>query len=252
MLEAFFAGFAAEAYGWIGAFDSAVSWLPVSYAFGAGMLASVNPCGFVMLPAFAAFFFSAGDADADPGTSTRLVRALVMGLALAVAFIATFALVGTAISFLGVGLTRFLGPATIVIGAGLVALGVYQAVSGRWLSVPVRISVSRRATVVGVLAFGVAYAVASVSCTLPIFLTVVAGAFAADGGIAGPVRGFVEYAGGMAVVAVAVAFAVAMLRGQTLRIADRATRYVERLGSVFLIFAGAYLMWYWSQGLVSL
>ena len=46
-----FGAFSIEAYHWIGLFGRLVDALPVSYAFGAGMLASVNPCGFIMLPA---------------------------------------------------------------------------------------------------------------------------------------------------------------------------------------------------------
>lgn len=56
-----FGAFSNEAYQWIGLFGRLVDALPVSYAFGAGMLASVNPCGFIMLPAFAAFYLTAGD-----------------------------------------------------------------------------------------------------------------------------------------------------------------------------------------------
>ena len=45
-----FAAFSNEAYHWIGLFGRLVDALPVSYAFGAGMLASVNPCGFMATP----------------------------------------------------------------------------------------------------------------------------------------------------------------------------------------------------------
>ena len=36
--------------------NNVVDTLPVSYAFGTGMLAAVNPCGFALLPAYISFF----------------------------------------------------------------------------------------------------------------------------------------------------------------------------------------------------
>jgi hypothetical protein len=37
--------------------------LPLGYAFGAGMVAAVNPCGFALLPAYLALFLGGRDAD---------------------------------------------------------------------------------------------------------------------------------------------------------------------------------------------
>ena len=49
---------------------------PVPYPFGAGMLAIVNPCGFVMLPAFAAFYCTLGDGGGTIGFGRRAGRAI--------------------------------------------------------------------------------------------------------------------------------------------------------------------------------
>ena len=42
--------------------EALVDLLPVGYAFGAGMVSTVNPCGFAMLPAYLAFYLGTGDA----------------------------------------------------------------------------------------------------------------------------------------------------------------------------------------------
>lgn len=38
---------------------SVAGWLPVGYAFAAGMVASVNPCGFLMLPTYISYHLAA-------------------------------------------------------------------------------------------------------------------------------------------------------------------------------------------------
>ncbi len=38
--------------------------IPVALAVGAGMVATVNPCGFAMLPAYLGFFVGTDDTDA--------------------------------------------------------------------------------------------------------------------------------------------------------------------------------------------
>jgi len=40
---------------------------PLAFAFGAGMVATVNPCGFAMLPAYLSFFLGIEDERASVG-----------------------------------------------------------------------------------------------------------------------------------------------------------------------------------------
>ena len=63
--------------------------VPLAYAFTAGLVAAVNPCGFPMLPAYLSFFIGTDDEDVAGGT--RVPRALLSGLAVSVGFLAVFA-----------------------------------------------------------------------------------------------------------------------------------------------------------------
>ena len=58
------------------------SFLPLGFAFAAGMVATVNPCGFVMLPAFLTMYLTdqQGDAsDASEGrTAAGISRSLIL------------------------------------------------------------------------------------------------------------------------------------------------------------------------------
>ena len=51
----------------------------LALAFGAGMLAVVNPCGFAMLPAYLSYFLGLDDPSADG--RARVLRARKVSLA---------------------------------------------------------------------------------------------------------------------------------------------------------------------------
>lgn len=245
----FFEGFQQQVYVWINAFARQVEALPVSYAFGAGMISTVNPCGFIMLPSFAAFYMTA-DANEERGGARRLLRSLQMGAIITVAFVVTFGVAGIVISGGGRFIVHWIGWAGLAIGVALIALGAYQLVTRRSLfaGATANVRVRRSSTVRGVLAFGVAYAVASLGCTLPVFMIVVGSVFTGAGGYVESVGRFVQYAAGMGLVLTAITVGVALIRAQTTRTVGRILPYVESAGNVLLVFAGSYLVWYWTRG----
>ena len=247
-LNAIFSAFSYQAYRWIDAFGGVVDALPVSYAFGAGMLASVNPCGFIMLPAFAALYFTSGGAEQSPTAARRLWRAFAMGILVTLAFVVTFGLAGTIISAGGYVITRWIGWAGLAVGGALMLLGAYQLVTRRSLfaNVTAGIRVQRSTSLTGVLLFGIAYAVASLSCTLPIFMAVAGSIFAGDSGYVESVGRFLHYAAGMGLVLTAITLGIALFREQTTRAVGKMLPYVESMGNLLLVFAGGYLVWYWS------
>lgn len=65
---------------------------PLGIAYLTGMLATVNPCGFAMLPAFLAFYVGTGT---DTGRSARpLLAGLRAGVAVSAGFAIVFTLTG--------------------------------------------------------------------------------------------------------------------------------------------------------------
>ena len=100
---------------------------PFALAFTTGMLATVNPCGFAMLPAYLSFFLGLDrdrDGDLAEDRAGAMLRALVVGLVVSAGFLAVFGVLGTLAK---VGLDSFIGWVqwiTVAIGLGLVALGV--------------------------------------------------------------------------------------------------------------------------------
>jgi cytochrome c biogenesis protein CcdA len=73
--------------------------LPVGYAFGAGMVAAVNPCGFAMLPAYLSLYLGAQEEGfANRPVLFRFLRALLVGAVVSSGFVLLFGLAGSVIS----------------------------------------------------------------------------------------------------------------------------------------------------------
>ena len=69
--------------------------LPVGYAFGAGMVASVNPCGFFLLPSYISYHLGTEETDFyQTPVRVRLLKALLLGSVATAGFVVIFALAG--------------------------------------------------------------------------------------------------------------------------------------------------------------
>lgn len=216
------------------------------------MVASVNPCGFMMLPSFAAFYISGGNegnpAVLEVSLAQRGLRALYMAGLVTLGFMLVFGAIGVVISAGGRGLLQLFPWSALVIGSGLIALGVWLLLPGKYLVFPAatRVALPEGNSVGAMFAFGIAYGIASLGCTLPIFLVVVGSALASQGFLFSVLQ-FLNYALGMGLVITVVAISVAFFQGAFVRPMRRLMPYIETIGALFLIGAGTYLVYYWFQ-----
>ena len=213
-------------------------------AFAAGMLASVNPCGFVLLPTYLMYFLgieSSGDTH-DRRASVR--RALLVGSAVSAGFVAVFMLVGAIAEFIDRWILRNAKYATGVIGVAFIVLGVAMLAGYRpRFATPHLDAGGRSRSVTSMFVYGVAYAVASLGCTMPIFLPIVFG----DGrreGVATGLANVTLYGLGMSLVVVALTVSLALANQVLLRALRTAMRYVDLLAAAFLVVSGVYLLYY--------
>jgi cytochrome c-type biogenesis protein len=223
------------------------------FAFGAGMLSTVNPCGFALLPAFFAYYLgkpAEAGLDGKPAPLvTRVGQGFLVGLAVSVGFAAVFTVVGLLVSL---GLRSLVGAvpwAAVVIGGGLVVLGAVFLTGGQ-VRVRLRhgVGAGHGTGYRGLVAFGAAYAVASLSCTLAVLLAVVAQATAT----ANPLQlmgVFAAYGAGAASILVSLAVAAALAKETLARKIRRLLPVVTRLGGAVLVLSGVYLVLYWLPAL---
>jgi cytochrome c-type biogenesis protein len=229
------------------AMSSFANLLPVGYAFAAGMVASVNPCGFFMLPSYISYHLGTEeDGFYEAHAANRLGKALLLGGVATVGFVVVFAVVGVVIATGGYWLVTGFPYAGVAIGAAMVGLGVWLLVTRRSIGIMAasRLSITPQRNLRNVFLFGIGYAVGSLSCTLPVFLVVVGSALATQGFL-NSFSQFIAYSLGMGTILVAVTLGAALFRGTVARWLHAAIPYVHRMSALFLLGAGAYLIYYW-------
>ncbi len=223
--------------------------LPLGYAFGAGMVAAVNPCGFALLPAFLGLYLGANEGT-DASRSRHILRAVWIGLVVTASFVALFGAMGVIIGAMTSAITGLFPWVGLIVGIALVLAGgvllsggeIAAGIGGRLAG---RLGTrARRTSTRGYLAYGLAYGLASLGCTLPIFLTVV-GSTLTTGGVLAATGQFVLYALGMGFVLTLLTLSTALFKYATLRSVRHVVRWVHPVSAVLLLFAGAYLIYYW-------
>lgn len=222
---------------------------PLALAFAAGLVATVNPCGFAMLPAYLSYFM--GIEEEDRSRVAALRAALVIGAIVSAGFLVVFGLAGILITA-GFRVVIDLIPwVAIVVGLAVITLGV-ALVRGYELNVglPKGGRAASGRSYRSVFLFGISYAVASLSCTLPVFLTVVATQVTRGSFVSG-IATFVAYGAGMAVVLMAVTVAIAVGKQSLVAWLRGSARHISRVSGVILIAAGLYIVWFWTVSLRS-
>jgi len=221
----------------------------LALAFGAGLLAPVNPCGFGLLPAVltatSGGIGSTDDRGATAGSLARLSAGLRAGLALALGFTATFTIIGLLLT-VGVRSVITLVPwVAAALGAVLALVGL--AMLAGWHVVlrlpghhpnPTNVTGTRR-----LVAFGSGYAIASASCTLAVLLAVVTQAAATTW--IGVLAVFTAYAAGSALLLVSLALLAAGTATTLARSLRAVAPYASRIAGGLLALSGLYLLYYW-------
>ena len=218
-----------------------------AYSFLLGMFAAVNPCGFVMLPAYLVYFL--GLESQRTGVDRQrasMQRALVVSLATSSGFIVVFLVVGTVSRLVTRQIQDNAQYVSLVVGVGLIVLGVMMLRGWKppLTTAGMGAGGERKRTFIGMFVFGAAYAVASIGCTIGFLVSAVFGSFAASGFVSG-VFSVALYGAGMALIVTALTMTLAVASGGLLRVLRRGLRYIDRAAGVFIILTGIYLTWYW-------
>lgn len=217
-------------------------------SFGSGLLAAVNPCGFVLLPTYLMYYLGL---SGRPGESTdregAVSRALVVSLALSAGFMSVFLIVGSISRLFTDWVNQNAKYVSLVVGLALVVLGVAMLFGYRLpISTP-KLDVGGRSkdrTVFSMFLFGVAYAVASIGCTIGPFSATVLGTISTSGFAAG-LLAIALYGGAMSLLITSLTVSLAIAQGGLLRVLRKGMTYVETGSAIVMILSGFYLAWYW-------
>jgi cytochrome c biogenesis protein CcdA len=231
--------------------------LPFGYAFGAGMVSAVNPCGFAMLPVYLTLYLGAKDNDfRQKSIILRMLKAFGIAFVVTAGFGLLFGVVGAIVSAGGTFLMGAMPWLSIVVGIGLMFLGAWMLLghtlsSHFFLAAAGKISDPRQMSVLGFFLFGIAFGATSLSCTLPIFLMVVGSSITA-GDFGGGLFQFISYILGMGSVMLILTLGIAVVKeGVVVGALRKILPYVQKISAVLLLVAGGYIVYYWlSSGLL--
>ena len=215
-------------------------------AFVAGAIAAFNPCGFALVPAYLGLYLG----EAGSAGPASVARALWVSLIVSLAFLAVFGIVGASVGVAATATTRVLPWLGLVAGVMLVIVGAaflagWHPASALGARLAGRLGAEAgRSGVRGYAAFGVAYGLASLSCTLPVVFAVI-GAGAGSTDTAAAALRLVSFAAGVACVLAVVTIVAGVVGTRALRAWRRLGALVPAVGGVLLLLAGSYTLYYW-------
>ena len=213
----------------------------LSLAIVAGVLATFNPCGFALLPAYMGMIAAANEGRSQ---AQALISGLRFASGMTVGFILLFGTFGLIFAPFASAISRYLPIVTIVVGLLIVALGFWLLLGrkvggggslikgwspgGGWFSQ---------------VGYGLTFAIVSLSCTLGPFLAVT-GASIRSSDFFGIVFTFIAFALGMGAAVTVIAVATALIGSQVSVWMRSKSDVISRVTGFLVILAGLYVAWF--------
>ena len=215
----------------------------VGLSFLRGMIAAVNPCGFVLLPTYLVYFLGLEASRADTQRAS-VRRALLVSASLTAGFVALFVVVGGISTWFTSWIVEHAKYVTGVVGVALIVLGIAMLFGYELPFATPRIDIRRRDTTVrSMFVYGVAYATVSLSCTIALFIPTSFAAGERDGVAAGVVNA-AAFALGMGLLVTALTVTLAVANQALLRLLRSSMRNIQMIAAAFVVLSGVYLVYY--------
>ncbi|SDY04003.1 cytochrome c biogenesis CcdA family protein [Nitrosomonas sp. Nm33] len=228
-----------------------VGMLQVGYAFGAGMVTAVNPCGFAMLPVYLALYLGAKDQQFQQHSWLyRLSNAFGITVAVTAGFGLLYGLIGILIAAGWSILIGIMPWVSAIIGAILIVLGVWLFLGNQltldiFMKIGSRIGDPRTISVWGFFLFGMAMGTTSMSCALPVFLVVVGSSTISGNFVMGLLQ-FFWYILGVGTVLLILTISIVFLKERAVvETMKRFVPFFHKISAILLICAGVYICYYW-------
>ena len=226
-----------------------VNYALVSLAFSAGLISFVNPCGFALLPVYITYYFK-NEGLEKANAIRRMFAGLIFGLMVSIGFAVAFLIIGLIVTYLGRSLLKYVGWFDLLIGFLLVAIGVIYLFNlnskinlNRLIIIGEKLKSNKlKNKYSSFFLYGMGFAIASLGCTLPIFLLVVTSASKAGGFLNG-ILIFLTYAAGMSFFMILFSLAVALSKTAMEKLLKKLMLYIYKFGAIIVIIAGIYLIY---------
>lgn len=217
----------------------------MSLWFVAGILAAVNPCGFVLLPTYLVYFLGLQGSEDKLTQRETLRKALKVSGSLSLGFMAVFIVAAFVANYATNWLTANAKFATGFFGVALIVLGAAMLFGFKLPFMnPQKLQGEKDQTVKSMFVYGVAYAIASLGCTIGFFISAVFATSRGSGNALDGLTNGLAYGAGMAVLVGGLTVALAFANKGLLTVLRRGLQYMDRIAAAFVLISGFYLLWY--------
>ncbi len=210
----------------------ALNWSGLPFIFTAGVFTLLSPCSFPLLPAYISYYI---------GSKTQLGKVVLSGVVCSTGLILVFCMIGLAAVAARALISPYIGLLEIIAGIIIIGLGVAML---KQLTIPthfVNVLPSRRRGYLGLFFYGIAYGMAAIGCSAPIFFSTVLYAILARGYMDGLFT-FIVYALGMGGPLILLTYLIANAKKMLLDKIRRVMPQVQRFSGILLILIGIYLI----------
>lgn len=204
---------------------------------GAGIMAALNPCGVAMLPSYILNLLA--------GREHRVWDGLWAGLLMTSGFLVIFLLAGVLSVAFAAALGKISAWIALILGAVFAVMGILMMfgksgisfhIGGNWSGKP--------GTNRSIFLYGIAYALGSLGCTLPLFSVLVLSSFRTQGAFSGLVD-FLLYALGMGFVVTVISLGATISQNIVSDWVRKSALWMGKLSGVITLATGVYLVIYW-------
>lgn len=204
---------------------------------GAGIMAAFNPCGVAMLPSYILHLLG--------GKERKTMDGFWAGILMTLGFLFVFLIAGLFAMVFSTVLGKYTAWIAFVVGILFVIVGVLmffgKNVLGFHIDPNLKMKQGNRMTF---LLYGVAYALGSLGCTLPLFSVLVLSSFHSNGFASG-MTDFVLYALGMGFIVTVISLASTISQQIAIHWVRKSARWMGKLSAVITLGTGVYLLIYW-------
>ncbi|MEK6948527.1 MAG: cytochrome c biogenesis protein CcdA [Nanoarchaeota archaeon] len=211
----------------------------IIFAFFAGMVAFFAPCSIVLLPGYIAYYISKGESS-ELNNLQKLVKGLNFGLITIAGFFTVYGIFGLLIILLGQFIKKFIPSITIFFGISLVIIG-FSMLLGKKFSINFNFRFNNEKN--SLYFFGIAYAISSLGCVFPIFLTIILQSIV-EKNIILIISPLITYILGISSLMIIVTLLVIYSRSFVNNRIKKVLPYINYLSALILIIAGIYMIYY--------
>jgi len=218
------------------------------FAFIAGAVTFFNPCGIALLPVYVSRYIASKQETQIPGSNLvpiSISRGALIGSVATLGFVVLFGLFGLLLSYLGGFISNLMSSIALILG--LILMGIGTTVL---LKVPMHVNMPFAARIKpqgkqgfsSYFTFGIAYGLASLSCTIPVFLLVILGALSAGGFIAS-LSIYLAYAAGMGALMISLSVAMVASKNFSNNYLKLVRPHMHKINGSLIIAAGLYVIY---------